>query len=159
MAGRLHPGLHDAARGRERAGAPGEVLAERPALVLADVAGGRMRSTIVTPLGRGVLEEAAATMSREWPTAARRRRVFSRRRGRPVLGADLVVQAEDRGADAAQVAGRRLEVGVRALLGGAGGRRGAVVLLLARGGRCRRRDEGATASTADDESTNPLVPT
>ena len=37
MAGRVQPGVDGAARRAERAGAPREILAEQPALVLADV--------------------------------------------------------------------------------------------------------------------------
>ena len=91
--------------GAEVAGAPGEVLAERPAVVALGVAGAEDAVDERVAVRAGVVEVALADHRRGVADGglAQLRVVLERRQA--LLGADLVVQAEDRGADDLEVLG------------------------------------------------------
>src|ERR671910_2514390 len=110
VAGRVHPGGEGAARRAVRAGAPGQVLAQHPAVVLADVLGAQDAVDHRDAVGRRVLEERVLDhVARVTERGLAQPLVLAQRR-QVVLGTDLVVQAEDRGPDLAHVLARGLEI-------------------------------------------------
>ena len=167
VAGRVHPGDHDRARGGEVAGAPGEVLADPPGAAARQVAGGadalRGLGAVAAVVGEvGVGDHVAAVAEGGALELA-----VDLQRLEAAVAALGVEQAQRGVGDRRQVARVGLHVGVGALVGGAdalvrvrrgpqhrrvdAARLGQLALALGRG----VRDRAAEAAVGDADAHRP----
>ena len=114
VTGRVHPGLHDRARCGQRAGAPGEVLAEHVAGAGRDVAAAPDAVERARAVAAGVGEVGAGDEILRIGGRRRRELRVRRQRSEAVVGARAVDEAERRGGDRGNRRRARRQVGVRA---------------------------------------------
>ena len=119
VAGRVHPGGHDRARGGELAGAPGEVLADPPGAAVGQVAGGADALGGLGAVAALVGEVAVGDHVVAVAEGGLLQLAVDLQRGQTAVGALGVEEAQRGDRDGGEVAAVGQHVGVGALVGGA----------------------------------------